>query len=222
MSDKQLRKLAESGQARQARESAEQRLRDVAKEYADRTPLSLGLVVIHDMCGPGSGPRWYFQQDTDDYKVVCSMNLTAYYGADPRHIGDTLDGILTAGDDARSGPARSGSAIPFTHDDYGERLVTYYRGHGPNPQGPQAKEPTQLFASTQILTWDTTRGGAPHRLVEDPYAGFVDDPPVSRLLREPKTATVAAIRKRYGLVFKLELGHSGYYEVLKNGRTRTE
>ena len=58
-------------------------------------------------------------------------------------------------------------------------------------------------------------------LVEEPYAGLVDDPPVSRVVRDPKTATVAAIRKRYGLVFKLELPYSDYYGVLKNGRTRT-
>jgi hypothetical protein len=30
------------------------------------------------------------------------MNITAYYGAEPRQVGDTLDGILTAGDHASS------------------------------------------------------------------------------------------------------------------------
>ncbi|MGW1169094.1 hypothetical protein [Streptomyces sp. NPDC002550] len=222
VSDKQLRKLGESGQAVQARQLAEQRLRGVARAYADRTPLSLGLAVVHDVCVPGSGPGWFFQQKTDDYKVVCSMNITAYYGADPRHMADTLDGILTAGDHARSGPAGSGSPIPFTHDDHGKRLVAYYRGHDPNPQGPKAPEPTMMAVSGQTLTWDTTRGGAPRRLVEEPYAGLVDDPSVSRVARDPKTATVAAIRKRYGLVFKLELPYSDYYGVLKYGRTRTE
>lgn len=214
VSDRQLRKLGESSQAGRARERAEQRLRGVARAYADRTPLSLGLVVVHDVCVPGSGPGWFFQQKTDGYKVVCSMNITAYYGADPRHMGDTLDGILTAGGHARP--------IPFTHDGHGKRLVAYYRGHGPNPQGRQAPEPTRLAVSGQTLTWDTTRGGAPRRLVDEPYAGLVDDPPVSRVARAPKTATVAAIRKRYGLVFKLELPYSDYYGVLKNGRTRTE
>ncbi|MGW7523805.1 hypothetical protein [Streptomyces sp. NPDC054783] len=222
VSDKQLRKLGESGQAVQARQRAEQQLRDVARAYADRTPLSLGLIVVHDVCVPGSGPGWFFQQKTDDYKVVCSMNITAYYGADPRHMGDTLDGILTAGDHARTGPAGTARPIPFTHDDHGKRLVAYYRGHGPNPQGPQAAEPTRLAVTGQTLTWDTTRGGAPRRLVEEPYAGLVDDPPVSRVVRDPKTATVAAIRKRYGLVFKLELPYSDYYGVLKDGRTRTQ
>ncbi|MEV6117655.1 hypothetical protein AB0L59_35585 [Streptomyces sp. NPDC052109] len=220
--DKQLRKLGESGQAVQARQRAEQRLRDVARAYADRTPLSLGLVVVHDVCVPGSGPGWFFQQKTDDYKIVCSMNITAYYGADPRHVSDTLDGILTAGDHARPRPAGSASPIPFTHDDHGKQVVAYYRGHGPNPQGPQAPEPTRLAASGQTLTWDTTRDGAPRQLVEEPYAGLVDDPPVSRVVRDPKTATVAAIRKRYGLVFKLELPYSDYFGVVKNGRTRTE
>ncbi|MFD8390953.1 hypothetical protein ACFV2N_17565 [Streptomyces sp. NPDC059680] len=222
VSDKQLRKLGESGQAVQARQRAEQQLRDVARAYADRTPLSLGLIVVHDVCVPGSGPGWFFQQKTDNYKIACSMNVTAYYGADPRHMGDTLDAILTAGDHARSEPAGSKSPIPFTHDDHGKRLVAYYRGHGPNPQGPKAPEPAMMAVSGQILTWDTTRGGAPARLVEEPYAGLIDDPPASRVVRDPKTATVADIRKRYGLVFKLELRYSHYYGVLKNGRTRTE
>ncbi|MEU8976630.1 hypothetical protein AB0D11_47145 [Streptomyces monashensis] len=222
VSDKQLRKLGESSQAVRARERAEQRLRGVAQAFADRTPLSLGLVVVHDVCVPGSGPGWFFQQKIDDCKVVCSMNITAYYGADPRHMGDTLDRILTAGDHARSGPAGSARPIPFTHDDQGKRLVAYYQGHGPNPQGPRAAEPTRLAVSGQTLTWDTTHGNASHRLVEEPYAGLVDDPPVSRVARAPKSATVADIRKRYGLVFKLELPYSDYYGVLKNGRTRTE
>ncbi|MEV0185526.1 hypothetical protein AB0I54_40605 [Streptomyces sp. NPDC050625] len=222
VSDKRLRKLGESGQAVKARERAEQRLRDVARAYADRTPLWLGLVVVHDVCVPGSGPGWFFQQKTDNYKIACSMTITAYYGADPKHMGDTLDAILTAGDHARSRPDGSGSLIPFTHDDHGKRLVAYYRGHGPNPQSPQATEPTRLTLSGQTLTWDTTRGSTPRRLVEEPYAGLVDDPPVSRVVRAPKTATVAAVRKRYGLVFKLELPYSDYYGVLKNGRTRTQ
>ncbi|MFE0385788.1 hypothetical protein ACFW1F_17180 [Streptomyces bungoensis] len=221
VSDEQLRRLGESGQAVQARERAEQRLRGVARAYADRTPLSLGLVVMHDVCVPGSGPGWFFQQKTDDYKIACSMNITAYYGADPRHMGDTLDAILTAGDHALSGSAVSDSPIPFMHDDHGERLVAYYRDHGPNPQGPQAAEPTRLAVTGQTLTWDTTRGGTLRRLVEEPYAGLVDDPPASRVVRDPSTATVAAIRKRYGLVFKLELRYRDYYGVHKTGRTRT-
>ncbi|MES9523052.1 hypothetical protein [Streptomyces capoamus] len=133
--EKQLRRLGESGQAVQARKRAEQRLRAVARAYDDRTPLSLGLVVVHDVCVPGSGPGWFFQQKTDNYEVVCSMNITAYYGADPRHMADTLDGLLTAGDHDRPGAAGSARSFPFPHDDYGRRLVAYYRGHGPNPPG---------------------------------------------------------------------------------------
>ncbi|MFF3915812.1 hypothetical protein ACFYZB_20390 [Streptomyces sp. NPDC001852] len=53
VSDKQLRKPGESGRAVRARERAEQRLRSVERAYADRTPLSLGLVVVHDVCVPG-------------------------------------------------------------------------------------------------------------------------------------------------------------------------
>ncbi|GAA3794941.1 hypothetical protein GCM10022403_031070 [Streptomyces coacervatus] len=222
VSDKQLRKLGESGQAVRAREQAEERLRDVARAYADHTPLELGLVVVHDVCVPGSGPGWFFQQKTDNYKIACSMNITAYYGADPKHMGDTLDAILTAGDHARSRPEGSGRPIPFTHDDHGRQIVAYYRGHAPNPHSPQTTEPTRLAVPGQTLTWDAIRGTAPRQLVEEPYAGLVDDPPVSRVVHDPKTATVAAIRKRYGQVFKLELPYSDYYGVLKNGRTRTE
>ncbi|WP_250404372.1 hypothetical protein [Streptomyces cellostaticus] len=219
--DRELRELGSSGRAVQARERAEERLRDVAGAYADRTALSLGLVVVHDVCVPGSGPGWFFQQKTDDYKIACSMNATAYYGADPEHLGDALDEILTAGDRDRSGPGGSGGSIPFTHTGYGKRLVAYYRGEGPNPQGAKAAEPTRLAASGQTLTWDTTRVRDSRRLVEEPYAGLVDDPPVSRVVRDPKAATVATIRKRYGVVIRLELPYRDYFGVLKNGRTRT-
>ncbi|SCG01737.1 hypothetical protein GA0115256_14413 [Streptomyces sp. DconLS] len=53
--DKQLLKLGESGQAVQSREWAEQRFRGVAQAYADRTPQSLGLIMVHDVRVPGSG-----------------------------------------------------------------------------------------------------------------------------------------------------------------------
>ncbi|MBJ6640859.1 hypothetical protein H4K36_28700 [Streptomyces sp. DHE7-1] len=219
--ERELRELGSSGRAVQARERTEERLRDVALAYADRTSLSLGLVVVHDVCVPGSGPGWFFQQETDNYKIACSMNVTAYYGADPEHMGDTLDGVLAAGDRDRSGPRSSGGSIPFTHTGYGVRLVAYYRDEGPNPQGAKAAEPTRLSAQGQTLTWDTSRDRGSRRLVEEPYAGLVDDPPVSRVVRAPKAATVAAIRKRYGSVIRLELPYRDYFGVLKNGRTRT-
>ncbi|WP_329416821.1 hypothetical protein OG802_34685 [Streptomyces sp. NBC_00704] len=99
VSDKQLRKLGQSGQAVQGRERVERRLRGVAQAYADRTPLSPGLVVVHDVCVPGSGPGWFFQQKTDDCKVVCSMNITAYYGTDARR------GLPLSGGHADTGSA---------------------------------------------------------------------------------------------------------------------
>ncbi|GAA2218820.1 hypothetical protein [Streptomyces nogalater] len=45
---------------------------------------------------------------------------------------------------------------------------------------------------------------------------------MSRVVRDPNTATVAAIRKHYGLVFQHDLLYSNYYEVLKNGQTHAE
>lgn len=201
--ERRLREIGNSDQAVRARERTEKRLRDVARTYADRTPLSPGLVVLHDICVSGSGPAWYFQQETTDDKVACSMSVTVYYGADPGHMGETLAGI------------------PLAHDDYGRRVLAYYRGEGPNPDGPKAPEPTRLGRQDRTLTWDTVRDTRPRKLIEEPYAGLVDSPPVSRVVRTPKGTTVAALRRRYGMVFSLELASGTYYELLKNGRTRT-
>ncbi|MDF3290160.1 hypothetical protein [Streptomyces silvisoli] len=219
-SPKEMRKLAGSSQAVQARQKTEKRLRDVAQAYADHTPLALRLVVVRDTCQGGAAKQWFFQDGSDTYKIKCSMRITAYYGANPQRIGDVLDSILTAGDHDQTQPGLPGDVIPFTHDDYHRKLVDYYQAHGPNPSGPHAQEPTQLFRSGQTLTWDPVHDHTP--LIEEPTGGVDNDPPLTRFLREPESETVSDIRKQCGMVFRLELSPPGdYYKVFKNGQTVT-
>ncbi|MFI1762515.1 hypothetical protein ACH41H_10780 [Streptomyces sp. NPDC020800] len=204
--------MAGSSQAVAARQKAEKQLRKVVREFADRTPLALGMVVVRDNCPTGRGEQPFFQDGSDTYKIKCWMTATAYYGADPRHMDDVVDGILTAGE--------SHPDIPFTHDETGSKLLAYYRHHGPNPNGPKALDPSEVFAWGQSLTWDPVRDHDPGRLIEEPSPGK-NDPPVQRFVREPESATVAGVRKRYGMVFRLQLASTDYYKVFKSGRTRT-
>ncbi|MFY4723359.1 hypothetical protein [Streptomyces sp. LaBMicrA B280] len=57
-------------------------------------------------------------------------------------------------------------------------------------------------------------------MVGEPYAAK-NDPPVQRFTREPRSATVAGIRKRYGTVFQLLLSSGDYYTVYKSGQIHT-
>ncbi|MHB9857883.1 hypothetical protein [Streptomyces sp. YIM S03343] len=128
VSPKDARALAGSRQAVEARQQAEQKLRKVVRAYADHTRLSLGLLVVRDACQTGLRKQPFFQDGSDTYKIKCSMRVTAYYGADPHHMGDVIDSILTAGE--------SDPQIPFNHDATGRRLLAYYRSQGPNPNAP--------------------------------------------------------------------------------------
>ncbi|WP_328535412.1 hypothetical protein [Streptomyces sp. NBC_00344] len=211
-SPEEVRTLAGSSEAVQARQREEARLRSVVRAYAD-TPLTLALVTVRDTCAGGSAKEWFFQTGDDTYRIDCSLVVTAYYGADPERMGDIVDAILTAGD-------RPGSLISFGHDQYRRNLVDYYRGHGPNPLGPHAQEPGILSDLSQSLTWDPVHDHNPHLLTQEPDRCIRHDPPVTRCLHEPESRTVAAIRKRYGSVFGLELGSADYYKVFKSGRTR--
>ncbi len=80
-------------------------------------------------------------------------------------------------------------------------------------------EPAYLFADGQSLYWDTRRSSQ-KKLVSE-ATRFDSDPPVTRCLREPSSMTVEDIRKKYGMVFKLELSQVIYYEVAKNGTVVT-
>lgn len=212
-SPEEVRELAAGPPAREARKEVEDHFRTAVRAYDERTPLALGLVTVHDTCFGGAAKEWFFQTGDDQFRIRCSMRLTAYYGGDPQRIGDVLDGVLTAGDhDASAFPP---GPILFGHGDYRGRLVDYYRGKGPNPTGPNAPEPVQLSLHPQDLSWDTLRS-SPRTPVEESYPCTEDDPPVTRCLREPESRTVADIRKQYGMVFKLEMSGSDYYRLFKD------
>ncbi|MFF1837009.1 hypothetical protein ACFVXE_22810 [Streptomyces sp. NPDC058231] len=215
-SPKEVRKLAGSSQAQQSRKAAEEHLRKIVRAYDERTPLSLGLVTVNDLCVGGTAKELFFQTGDDQYKIRCAMRVTAYYGAAPHRIGDVLDDVFTAGDHDASGA--TANTIPFDHNDYRKRLVAYYRGHGPNPTGPDAPEPGQVFDPSQTLSWDTVRSSR-KRLIEEPEPCAESDPPVKRCLSEPASTTVADLRKRYGMVFRLQMSVADYYRVAKDGRT---
>ncbi|MFF2808803.1 hypothetical protein ACFVT2_16810 [Streptomyces sp. NPDC058000] len=212
---KEVRDLAGSPQAEEARKKTEKRLRSIVDAYDKKTPLTLALVTLEDVCSGGTAKQLFFPNGDDQYKVRCSLRLTAYYGAHPHHIGDVLDAIFTAGDHSATNGS-PGETIPFNHDFYRKRLVGYYQGHGPNPSGPNATEPSQILSSSQSLSWDAIRE-AQRRLVQEPNPCLKADPPTIRCLREPAHRAVADVRKQHGMVFKLELPVTDYFEVSKKG-----
>ncbi|WP_147481242.1 hypothetical protein [Streptomyces shenzhenensis] len=213
-SPKTVRKLAGSAEAVAARDKTEKILRAVVQAYSDHTPLALGLVVVRDVCRGGTNKQWFDSAGDDQYKIKCSLYVTAYYGADPRRMGDVLDGVMDAGD-------RPASQIPFDHGGYRSNLVEYYRENGPNPSGPGAPEPTQMSDPSQILSWDPVHDHNTRLLIEEPEECPYNDPPVVRCSTEPEAGTVAQIRRRYGMVFKLDLGSSDYYIVYRSGQSHT-
>ncbi|MGW0886366.1 hypothetical protein [Streptomyces sp. NPDC002671] len=209
-SPKTVRKLAGSSEAVKARQTAEKRLRDVVRAYDERTPLTLGLVVVRNECFGGTARQWIDSNGDDLYKIKCSLSVTAYYGADRKHFLSVLDGILTAGE-------RTGSVIPFNHSADGQ-IIRYYRQH----RGQEAEVP-QLSSASHTLSWDPVRDQhRPYLVITEPDKCPANDPPVTRCLRDPEAGTVAAIRNRYGMVFKLDLGHTEYFTVYKDGRTSTK
>ncbi|WP_310717502.1 hypothetical protein [Streptomyces lydicus] len=216
ISPKEVRRLAGSTQAEESRRKAEKRLRSIAEAYDKETPLALALVAVDDICSGGQAKQWFFQDGKDQYKIRCALRVTAYYGADPHRIGDTLHGVFAAGDHYASPGTAGDTTIPFSHDSYRRRLVDYYRGHGPNPSGPNAQEPSQVFTPSQTLSWDTVRSSK-KRLLQELAPCMKSDPPVTRCLHEPAQKTVAEIRTQYGMVFKLEFPVVDYYQVSKKG-----
>ncbi|MGW3172640.1 hypothetical protein [Streptomyces sp. NPDC001153] len=209
-SPKTVRKLAGSSEAVRARQAEEKHLRDVVRAYAEQNPLTLGLVDVRDECFGGTARQWIDSNGDDQYKIKCSLSVTAYYGADRKHFVSVLDGILAAGD-------RPGSGVPFNHSSDGQ-IIHYYRQHGGQEQEPEAP---QLSSASHTLSWDPVRDrNRSYLMVTEPDKCRASDPPVARCLREPESGTVAAIRSQYGMVFKLDLGHSDYFTMYKDGRTR--
>ncbi|MFE7935558.1 hypothetical protein ACFU6S_43905 [Streptomyces sp. NPDC057456] len=204
-SPEEVRELAGSTDAVQARQEAEKNLRDVVWAYADRTPLTLGLLVVRDTCLGGPAKQWIDSNGDDLYKIRCSMQATAYFGADPKRIVSVLDGILAAGD-------QTGSGIPFSHDAY-QQFIAYYQ-----KPGKQGAEVPQFSRPSHTLSWDPVRDPRPYLVVKEPDTCPTGKPPMTRCVREPESSTVADIRKQHGMVFKLDLHTPEYYKVLKNGR----
>ncbi|MGW4196174.1 hypothetical protein [Streptomyces sp. NPDC005004] len=202
-SPEEVRRLAGSAQAEGARQRTEARLRATVREYTDQTSLALGLLVLRDTCAGGKAKQWLDSNGDDTYKANCTMQVTAYFGADPKRIASILDDILTAGE-------RPGSRIPFTHRGNGV-IVDYYRHHG----GDNGSEPSRLDDAWHSLSWDTQFHDRPPAQVREPQPCFADNPPVMRCVREPGTVTVAGIRKRYGMVFELSLVAPEYFKVPK-------
>ncbi|OKI93954.1 hypothetical protein AMK10_16410 [Streptomyces sp. CB02058] len=208
-----MRELADGAPAREARQEIEDHLRAVVRAYDGKTPLTLGLVAVDDRCVGGSAKEWFFQTGDDQYSIRCHLHVTAWFGADPARTAEVLDAVFTAGDHAAQAGAPAAS-VPFGHSDYHRRLVDYYRDRGPNPTGPDTPEPAQISDTSQTLSWDTVRSSVRTR-VEEPEACVDDDPPVTRCLREPASTTVAQVRARHGMVFRLDLGNAEYYKVPK-------
>ncbi|MFG3370612.1 hypothetical protein ACIPWY_38770 [Streptomyces sp. NPDC090032] len=209
-SEKTVHRLAGSPEAVRARQAAGSATRDVIAAWDTDTPLTLGLVVVEDSCAGGQAPELFFPSGADRYKIRCTMYVTAYFGADPRRVADTIDGVLSAGD-------RPGSPIPFGHDfQYARTVVDYYRGKAGDPQGPGTGEPKELFsAGTVTLNWDQVRAEGASALMEEPRTCTPHDPPVRRCLREPATSSVADLRRTYGMVFKLTFPAKDYLTVWK-------
>ncbi|MFI1377251.1 hypothetical protein ACH4UY_35280 [Streptomyces longwoodensis] len=208
---KTIRKLAGSEKANRARKQTEMTMRNVITSWDERTPLTLGLVALDDVCIGGKGKEWFFPTGDDQYKIRCSMYVTAYFGAKPGNISEVIEGILAAGDEDRGD-------IPFGHDfDYANRVVDYYRGKGGEPQGPGTGEPSQLFAAaTLTLDWDQVRTNSKIRkTIEEPRACEESEPPIRRCLREPKSMSVADIRQKFGMVFRLAFPVRDYFVVPK-------
>ncbi|MEW2130207.1 hypothetical protein [Streptomyces sp. NPDC005435] len=200
-SPEQVRKLAGGAGAEEARQRTEAGLRATVRAYTDHTSLALGLLVLRDTCAGGKARQWLDSNGDDTYEVTCAMQVTAYFGADPKHIASVLDDVLTAGE-------RPGSPIPFTHRRNGA-VVDYYR----HRDGDNGTEPSRLEDTWHSLSWDTRFHDRPPARVREPQPCSAGHPPVTRCVREPGTATVAGIRKRHGMVFELSLVAPEYFTV---------
>ncbi len=209
-SEKTVRKLAGSPEALKARQEVELASRDVIAVWDAETPLTLGLVVLEDVCVGGSAKELFLPTGSDRYKIKCTMSVAAYFGADPRRMADTIDGVLSAGD-------RTGPPIPFDHEfHYARAVVDYYRGKAGDPQGPGTGEPTHLSGGTTLtLSWDQVRSGNTGQLIEEPRPCSPHDPPVRRCLNEPASTSVADLRREYGMVFKITMPVKNYFTIWK-------
>ncbi len=61
------------------------------------------------------------------------------------------------------------------------------------------------------------RDDRPYLVIEEPQECPAGDSPLTRCVRDPESGTVAAVRMRHGMVFRLALTAPDYYRVLKKG-----
>ncbi|MGW0886490.1 hypothetical protein [Streptomyces sp. NPDC002671] len=183
-SRRKAHRLASGEAARQARQSSEARLRTIAGRYEEETPLTLRLLAIDDHCMPGT-PDWdLFSPRWPTCKVRCCMRLTAYYTS-PLPVSDTIDAILTAGDQPLS-------PIPFTHEHDGTATELI-----PGPPGDRVR-------AGHVLDWDNPSHTLP---------GPEENPSLCRRVYEPTHATVTAIRHQHGIIYRLTLPADDYYRI---------
>ncbi len=209
-SEKTVRKLASSPEAVKARHEAESAGRSTIATWESETPLTLGLVVIEDICIGGRDTEWLLPTGDDKYKIRCAMAISAYFGADPRMVADTIDGVLSAGD-------RPGSPIPFNRDFvYARTVVDYYRGNSEASSGSNAVEPTELLSTEGVaLNWDQVRGDNGRELIDEPRSCTPHDPPIRRCIQEPESTSIRDLRRQYGMVFKITIPVKNYHTIRK-------
>jgi hypothetical protein len=183
-SRRKAHRLASGEAARQARHASEARLRTIAGRYEEETSLTLRLLVIDDHCVPGILDWDLFTPRRPTHKVRCWMRLTAYYTS-PLAPSDTIDAILTAGDQPLS-------PIPFTHehDGTGTDLI-------PGPPGNRVR-------AGHVLDWDH-----PSHTLPEPE----EHPGLYRRVHEPPHATVADLRHQHGIIYRLTLPADDYYRL---------
>ncbi|WP_331721314.1 hypothetical protein [Streptomyces sp. NBC_00212] len=187
---------------------------DAVDAYGKKMSLTPALVTVNDSCGSGAGGLWPSGDDT--YKMRCSLEVTGYFGTAPDRISDVLESILSAGDQYKASHPNGGGGVVSSQNDFASKLVTYYKGKGPNPLGPNAQEPTQLLDGAETLEWDTVRSPQRPVLIHEPSPCIQPDPPIRRCTHQPEAKTVADIRRQYGMVFTLRQPSTTYFEILKN------
>ncbi|MBT2421914.1 hypothetical protein J7F01_14915 [Streptomyces sp. ISL-22] len=205
-SQKEVRKLAGSQEAMQARLQAEKDIRALVNAFGTNTRLVHGLTVVQDTCVGGVARQYFFQDGDDQYKIRCWLTGTAYYTAPRSDLIDVLTSIEVEGE-------RAGSLVPFDRDSLRYSLA-YYRNDG-KVDGQRILEP-HLREPTLTLEWDHLYSSTQITEVEPCQS---DDPPVYRCLREPEQATIRQLRER-GMVFKLSISPREYYYVTKSGETK--
>ncbi|MFF1905100.1 hypothetical protein [Kitasatospora sp. NPDC058218] len=204
-SEKKLRALATSEQARSRRAEEEEKIHSLIARLAEVEGLEHVLTRFSDHCyRPNTGPFEGRPMNT----LICSMEAVAYFGV-RGDLADVLPRIRAAGI-ATWGPQREGEPDHPHATGTVRYALAYHRSQGRDPDGRLMPGP-DLRAKGLEITWD--RPDAPLvNLVEEPRPC---PPPRSgdiyaRCSVVPQMpTTVAAARARYGTVLAFSLGTWG-------------